>query len=83
MALSPPIAVSAILVGVLAATAWLAPPSTRPARMNVSLPLAVYEQLASQAKGRTDVGGHPLTVVQIIEELAGHRRDQSPLQKGF
>jgi hypothetical protein len=74
MTLSPPISVLTILVGALTATAWLTPPPARSAGMSVKLPLAIYEQLASRAKGRSDVSGHPLTVVQIIEELAAGNR---------
>ena len=59
MTLSPPTAVYAFAAGALAVTAWLPLPAT-PEGMNVRLPLAIYEQLASRARGRSDIGGQPL-----------------------
>lgn len=72
MAVSPPIAISAFLVTVIALAGWLAPPPA-PAERRVHLPTGVYEALERQAESRT-VEGRRLTVDQFIAELAAGRR---------
>ena len=67
-----PIAISAILVGVVALAGWLAPPPAPPER-RVHLPMGVYEALERQAESRT-VEGRRLTVDQLIAEFAAGRR---------
>lgn len=74
MYISPPISVLAILAVGLAGTAWVAPPQREVAQVTVGLPAATYSKLTLLAKGRIGTDGQPLTVAQIIEELATDRR---------
>lgn len=70
MYISPPIAVLAIAAVGLAGTAWLAPPPREVAQVTVMLPSATYQKLALWGKEHAGADGRPLTVVQVIEELA-------------
>lgn len=71
MYLSRPTIVLAILAVGVASTAWLAPPPPREiAQATVMLPATTYQKLALWAKDRASADGRPLTMVQIIEELA-------------
>ena len=70
MSISPPIAVLAIAAVGVAATAWLVPPPPDVARAKVMLPAATYEKLALWGREHAGADGRPLTVEQVIEELA-------------
>jgi hypothetical protein len=75
MTLSPPIAISAFLVAVVAAAGWLAPLPSSEALRTVHLPKSVYEALERHAEedpGRAD-GGRP-TVAEVIAQFAAGRR---------
>ncbi len=63
-----------VVAVMVALTAWLAPPEPASKQATVSIPIAVYERLALQAQGRTGADGRPLTVGQVIEELAAGRQ---------
>ena len=69
MYISPPIAVLTILAVGLASTAWLPPQPREMAQATVMLPAATYQKLALWGKEQISADGHPLTVVQVIEEL--------------
>ena len=70
MHVSPPITVLAILAAMLAGAVWLAPPQRELAQVTVMLPTATYQKLALWGKEHGGADGRPLTVVQVIEELA-------------
>jgi hypothetical protein len=69
MRLSPPITILAILVVGLAGIAWLAPPPSEPATVNIVLPAATYRRLAIRAEERGSAHGRPFTVMEVIEEF--------------
>ena len=72
MQVSPPITVLAILAAMVAGTVWLAPPQREVAQVTVMLPMATYQKLARWGKEHAGADGRPLTVVQVIEELANN-----------
>ena len=70
MYVSPPIAVLAILAVGLGSTTWIAPQPREVAQVTVMLPTAIHQKLALWGKEHNGADGQPLTVVQVIEELA-------------
>lgn len=70
MYLSPPIAVLAVLAVGLAGTAWLAPPQHASGQVTMMLPTATHQKLALWGNKHASADGRPLTVAQVIEELA-------------
>ena len=70
MRVSPPIAILGIMAALVAGAVWLAPPQREAAEVKVMLPAATYQKLTLRAKEHTGTDGQPLTVVQVIEELA-------------
>lgn len=75
MYISPPIAVLAILAAGLASTAGLEPPR-EVTPVTVMLPATTYQKLSLWGKERIGEDGQPLTVVQVIEELAMQMAEQ-------
>ena len=72
MYISPPIAVLGIMAAMVAGTVWLAPPPREVAQTTVMLPTATYQKLTLWGKEHAGEDGRPLTVVEVIEELAGN-----------
>ncbi len=70
MHVSPPITVLAIIAAMVAGAVWLAPSEREVARVTVVLPTATSQKLALLGKEHAGADGRPLTVVQVIEELA-------------
>ena len=70
MQLSPPVTVLAVVAVMVALTVWLVPNTDTPARTTVSISAAAYEQLVRGAQSRTGTDGQPMTVSQLVEELA-------------
>ena len=70
MRVSPPIAVVVIMSTLVAGTAWLKPPQRENSRVEVMLPTTTYHALALLGMEQAGDDGRPLTVVQVIEELA-------------
>ena len=70
MQVSPPIAVLATMAVLVAVVVWLAPPPREVAQVNVALPTATHQRLVQWGKDHAGVDGRPLTIAQVIEELA-------------
>lgn len=70
MQVSPPITVLAIMAVLVAVAVWLAPPPREVAQVNVTLPTATHQRLVQWGKEHAGADGRPLTIVQVIEELA-------------
>lgn len=70
MYVSPPLTILAILAVGLAGTTWFAPLEHGPARVALSLSTATYDKLASWGREQAGADGRPLSVEQVIEELA-------------
>ncbi len=77
MRLSPPLTVLIILAAMVAGTVWLAPPQRDAGQATVMLPTATYQKLALWGKEQAGAGGRPLTVAQIIDELASRWEKES------
>ena len=75
MYISPPIAVLAILAAGLASGAWLDPPREAMS-VTITLPEATYQKLSLWGKERSGEDGQPLSVAQVIEELATEMGEQ-------
>ena len=70
MRVSPPIAVIGLMVVVVAAGVWIAPPPRKVEQVTVSLTIATHQKLAHWGQNHPGANGRPLTVVQVIEQLA-------------
>ena len=74
MTLSPPIAISAFLVAVVAAAGWLAPTPSSESFRTVHLPMSVYEALQQHAEDPRRADGSRPTVAEVIAQFAAGRR---------
>ena len=70
MYISPPITVLAILAIAYTATVLLTPPPREIAHVTLVIPSTTYKKLVLWGQANTGTDGRPLTVVQVIEELA-------------
>lgn len=70
MYVSPPIVVFPILAVMIAGAVWLAPTQRQASQVTVALPEATYQSLALRGKAYAGANRRPLTVAQVIEQLA-------------
>ena len=59
MTISPPLGIGLVLIASVIGMIWLAPPRPDEVVLSVTLPGAVYRQLAQDTHGKLDAAGRP------------------------